>query len=145
MYNNEAKYLGYVNLEEIHSAGVSLYGLETNLKKLDFQFYHNGNIQALAVLFNRRLLLLCNSFRYETALDFVVVDCFRRPVEYEVELPIVLFGQSSSGSVVLCTSRQRLLLRKWLDDPTSAAKDSPPTTIVGKLHSALGIAADLIL
>ena len=137
MYNSEAKYFGYINLAEVHGMAVSKYGFEAKLKKVDFLFYHNTNIQAFIILFNHQLLLLCNNFRYETALDFIIIDAFHRPVEYELDLPIVTLQQSSSGSVVLCTTRQGHLIRKFVGEKPGPNKGAPDT-IVSKLHAALG-------
>ncbi|MDR3547240.1 MAG: hypothetical protein P4M11_03000 [Candidatus Pacebacteria bacterium] len=137
MYSEEAKYLGYINLQEVHGAGQSQYPLDAKLKKVDFMFYHNTNIQALIILFNRQLLLLCNNFRYETALDFEIIDCLRKPVEYELDLPIIMLEQSSTGSVVLCTSSQGHLARKYVGEP---GRKRQPLSVIRRLHAANGIA-----
>jgi len=111
-YNETGKYLGFINLLEIHSILRQSHTLEAKIKRIDFLFYHETNIQALIVLFNKKMAVLCNNYCYEPNLEFTVIHVLEKPVPYGIEAPIIKFEQSSTDSIILCTTQMRYLIPK---------------------------------
>ena len=107
-----------------------------DVKKIDFLFYHISNIQALIILINHSLLLLCNNYRFEEAFDFVVIDAFYKGVPYEINLPILLLEQSSLGNIILCNTRQPYLIRNKVKSSKKRVKTSEDDTIIRMLHDS---------
>ena len=110
MYMDNGNYLGFIDVMEIH--GSLKERLDLNIKKIDMLFYQDPNIQALVLLLNQRMVLLCNNYRYESMLRFVFVDVFDKPVPYCLDSPIMSFEQSSSDSIILCTKQKAYLIQK---------------------------------
>jgi len=136
IYNSDAKYMGFINFPEIHSALQVQYGLDVKLKKVDFIFYHNTNIQALVVLFNKKMVLLCNNFQYEVAFDFIPVEVFSKPVPYEIDLPIIELEQTSQDAIILSTTNKSFLIRKEAVKRVIKDRKNEYLTIKSLLHSA---------
>lgn len=110
MYSDNGSYLGFLNIMEIHANLRD--SLDAEIKKIDMLFYRDANIQTLIILLNQRMVLLCNNYRYETVLGFVVVDVLDKPVPYCLDSSIVGLEQSSSDSIILCTSMKVHLVQK---------------------------------
>jgi hypothetical protein len=137
MYTDEAKYIGYLNVNEIVPPEPPKAATERQPpRKVQFMFYHDSNIQALVLLIDQQLLLLSNNYRYEAAFDFVVLDTFDKSVAYEQQLPILLLEQSALGNLILCTTRQGHVIRNRMKSRKSRGPRLTNGSIIEKLHDS---------